>query len=411
MAELSAPRGARDALRRRWTALPVSVRVLIVYVLARVVTTLFFVAADAASGPSSRFGVSPGLAGLATGWDGQWYWYTALNGYPAELPLTDDGLVAENQWAFMPVYAYLSSVVGFAFGSWPAGAIAVSLAAGYLACLVLYRMLRMRGDDAMAMWAVVFFAAGPLAALFQVAYAESLFLLFLFLALWLVMRRRFGWLYLLVPVMGFTRPGVLAFSLFLALYGIARWFARKRDPLPVREVVHIVALGLLAAVVGFSWQVIAGIVTGDSTAYLATELAWRRNWLPGWSGAFVPFDGFVLGADFWFSTWGLPGWVGIVALVVIVAAVAALLLLEPHVKRLGVELRLWAASYVVYQLAVFFPQSSIFRLLVPLSPLWGAVAMPRSPWWRYGVLVLGLVGQWWWIHNMYALGNTFWQIP
>src|SRR5690606_32743067 len=140
-------------------------------------------------------------------------------------PRTDDGLVAENPWAFMPVYAYLSHVIGFAFGSWPAGAIAVSLTAGYLACLVLYRMLRLRGDDAMAMWAVVFFAAGPLAALFQVAYAESLFLLFLFLALWLVMRRRFAWLYVLVPIMGFTRPGVLAFSLFLALYGIARWFA------------------------------------------------------------------------------------------------------------------------------------------------------------------------------------------
>ncbi|HET6300872.1 hypothetical protein [Microbacterium sp.] len=411
MAELSAGRRAWDALRKGWTALPVSVRVLIVYVLARVVTTLFFAAADAASGPSSRFGVNPGIAGLATGWDGQWYWFAALNGYPAELPRTDDGLVAENQWAFMPVYAYLSQVVGFALGSWPAGAIAVSLTAGYLACLVLYRMLRLRGDDAMAMWTVVFFAAGPLAALFQVAYAESLFLLFLFLALWLVMRRRFGWLYVLVPTMGFTRPGVLAFSLFLALYGVARWFARKRDPLPARQIVHIVALGLLAAVVGFSWQVIAAVVTGDPTAYLATELAWRRNWLPGWNGAFVPFDGFVLGADFWFSTWGLPGWLGIVALVVIVAGVAALLLFEPHVKRLGVELRLWAASYLVYLFAVFFPQSSIFRLLVPLSPLWGAAAMPRSSWWRSGVLAVCLLAQWWWIHNMYALGNTYWQIP
>src|SRR5690606_10647861 len=107
VAELSAARRAGDALRRGWTALPVSVRVLIVYVLARVVTTLFFAAADAASGPSSRFGVNPGIAGLATGWDGQWYWYTALNGYPSELPRTDDGLVAENPWAFMPVYAYL----------------------------------------------------------------------------------------------------------------------------------------------------------------------------------------------------------------------------------------------------------------------------------------------------------------
>ena len=41
-------------------------------------------------------------------------------------------------------------------------------------------------------------------------------------------------------------------------------------------------------------------------------------------------------------------------------------------------MRLWSASYLVYLLLVFFPQSSIFRLLVPLSPLWGAFALPRS---------------------------------
>ena len=69
---------------------------------------------------------------------------------------------------------------------------------------------------------------------------------------------------------------------------------------------------------------------------------------------------------------------------------AALLLFEPHVRRLGVELRLWSASYLVYLLLVFFPQSSIFRLLVPLSPLWGAVALPRSTAWRVGVLAVGL---------------------
>jgi hypothetical protein len=87
------------------------------------------------------------------------------------------------------------------------------------------------------------------------------------------------------------------------------------------------------------------------------------------------------------------------------------LLFEPHVKRLGIETRLWAASYLVYLLAVFFPQSSLFRLLVPLSPLWGAPAIPRSVVWRIGVVTACLLGQWWWIFNMYALGNTYWRIP
>jgi hypothetical protein len=157
--------------------------------------------------------------------------------------------------------------------------------------------------------------------------------------------------------------------------------------------------------------VIAGIATGDAGAYLATELAWRRNWLGATDEAFLPFDGFVRGAAFWFGSWGLGEVTGYVVLAATVLAVAALLLFEPHVKRMGPEVRLWSAAYLVYLLAVFFPQSSIFRLLVPLSPLWGAAAMPRSAWWRGGVLLACLLGQWWWIYNMYALGNTYWQIP
>jgi hypothetical protein len=392
-------------------ALRTALRVAIVYIAARVITTLFLFAAAELSAAGSRFGEGASPLALMLGWDAQWYGYLAETGYPADLPRTETGDVAENQWAFMPVYAYLARALGFVLGSWGAAAILISLVAGYLACLVLHRIVRGRADEDVALWAVVFFACAPLAALFQIGYAESLFLLWLFLALAEVSRRRYGWLYLLIPLMGFTRPGVLAFALFLGLFGVWRWVSRRREPLAAREIVHIVVLGLLAVAVGFSWQLIAAVVTGDPGAYLATELAWRRNWLGHAEAVFVPFDGFVQGAAFWFGAWGLGPVAGYIALAASVLAVAALLLFEPHVKRMGVEVRLWSASYVVYLLAVFFPQSSLFRLLVPLSPLWGAAAMPRSPWWRGGVLAACLLGQWWWIYNMYALGNTYWQIP
>ena len=391
--------------------MPLPVRVGIVYLAARVITTAFLLLAASLSGAGSRFGEDANLGTLVTGWDAQWYWFAAENGYPAELPRTDSGDVAENQWAFMPVYAFLARGLGIVLGSWGAAAGTISVVAGYLACLVLYRMIRMRADAVTALWAVAFFAFAPLAALFQVGYAESLFLLWLFLALWMVQRRRYGWLYLLIPLMGFTRPGVLAFALFLGLFGIWRWFSRRSEPLPVREVVHICALGILASTVGFSWQVIAGIVTGDVGAYLATELAWRRNWLGSAEIGFVPFDGFVQGAGFWFDAWGLGAATGYVVLAASVVAVAALLIFEPHVRRMGIEVRLWSAAYLLYLLAVFFPQSSIFRLLVPLSPLWGAVALPRSTAWRVVTLVVCIAGQWWWIYNMYACGNTYRQIP
>ncbi|BDV31008.1 hypothetical protein [Microbacterium terricola] len=401
MAQLTAP--ARVGAR-----LPIAARIALIYVAARVVTVVFLVIAASAGGVSDP---ASALSSLLLRWDAQWYWFVAEHGYPTELPLTDSGQVAENQWAFMPIYAYLSAVVGALFGSWGAGATVVSLVSGYLASLVLFRMLRLRVDESTATWAVVFFAAGPLAGLFHVGYAESLFLLWLFLALWQVLRRQYAWLYLLIPLMGYTRPGVLAFALFLGLHGIVRWVRRRVDPLSVREIVHIVATGALAVVVGFSWQFLAAVATGDPGAYLATELAWRRNWISDAGGGFVPFDGFVQAAGFWFTDWGFGPVVGYVALGLLVAGLVALLLFEPHVRRLGVDLRLWSASYLLYLLAVFFPQSSVFRLLAPLSPLWGAVAMPRSRVWRVGVLALCLVAQWWWIYNMYALGTTYWQIP
>ncbi|MEV7827751.1 hypothetical protein AB0N91_10140 [Microbacterium enclense] len=398
------------SVERGWMRLPVAARIAVVYVIARLITTAFFLFAAALSGEGSRFGVAPSLPDLAIGWDAQWYWTVAVSGYPSQLPLADAGHVAENAWAFMPLYSFLSAGVGFFLGSWGAGAVVISLVSGYGACVVLHAMLRERIGAGAAMWAVVFFSCGPLAALFQVGYAETLFLFLLFLAILCVQQRRWGWLYLLVPAMGYTRPGILAFALFLGLYGIHRFLRRRREELPRRDVVHIVALGALATLVGFSWQWIAGAVTGNPGAYLATELAWRRNWLGGETG-FVPVDGFAKAAGFWFTQWGLGPEMGYIFLFLLVVGVAAALLLLPQVKKLGVEVRLWSASYLVYLLLVFFPQSSVFRLLVPVSPLWGAFAVARSLPWRLGVLALALVGQWWWIYNMYALGNTYWQIP
>jgi hypothetical protein len=388
---------------------PIIARIAIIYVAARVLTTGFLALAAALSGPASRFGADASIGSFIVGWDAQWYWLVAWGGYPQTLPLNDAGQVAENAWAFMPVYAYAAQLIGLPFGSWGFGALLISLVAGFFACVMLHRLLRGRIGSSAALWSVAFFASGPLAALFQVGYAETLFVLLLLISLDLVARRRFGWLYLVIPVMAFTRPGILAFSLYLALYGILCWVRRRRDPLPAREIVHIVALGLLAAATGFSWQVIAGVVTGDPGAYLATELAWRRNWGIG-DSVFIPFDGWVQAAQFWFSQWGLPGWLGIVGLVLFVVA-AGLMLFTPQVRRLGADLRLWSASYLLYLLAVFFPQSSTFRLLMPLTPLVGALAVPRSRLYRLAVLALCVLGQWVWIFSVYAQGNTYWQIP
>lgn len=405
LARLTALTGL-SGLTRAW-ARP-AFAVAAIYVGARVVTTLFL---WIGVGIAHRAGVETSIMGMLMRWDSQWYWVVATQGYPSTLPLDDSGNVTQNAWAFLPVYPFISRGLSVLFGgSYPVAAIIVAVVAGYLACIVLYHLLRERIDRSAALWAVALLAAGPLGAIFQMGYAESLFLLWLFLALLVLVRRQFAWLYLLIPLMGFTRPGALAFSLMLALYGIARWLRRKQDPLPGIQIVHIVALGLLAAVVGFSWQVIAAVATGDPQAYLETELSWRRGWT-GDHGGFVPVEGFVQASAIWFRVWGLPEVAGYVALVVLVAAFAAVLLFEPNVKRLGTEIRLWLASYAVYILLVFFPQSSIFRLLLPLAPLYGALARPPSTAWRLSMLGLGLAAQWWWIDQMLVQGTTFTQIP
>lgn len=419
-ASVTLPRADAGTAGTAWLHVATPVRIAVLYAVARCVTTGFFLLASAMSTSTSRFGAHPPLGTLLMGWDAQWYWYIAVHGYPTTLP-TDPatGAVVQNQWAFMPVYPYLARLLGGTGIGWTVAAVAVSLIAGYLACLVLYGMLRLRIGAGRAMWAVLLFANAPLAAMFQIGYAESLFVLLLLTALWCVQRRRYMWLWGLIPAMGFTRPGVLAFALLLGLHGLRRLVRRDDggDGLPAGRrrsntaiVVHVGVLAAWALAVGLSWPVIAGRVTGRGDAYLATELSWRAGWVTSGAGTFAPLRAFVQGAEFWFRIWGMPAVLGVVALVAVVAAFAAVLVLAPPVRRLGTTVRLWSASYAAYLLAVFFPQSSLFRLLVPFTPLIGA-AVPRSRWGRPMVLLACLGGQAVWIVMMYGFGTTFWQIP
>ena len=289
-------------------------RIAAIYLASRVVTTAFFLLAAGLSPAGSRFGPGADLATYAVAWDAQHYQRIAAEGYPIDLPLTDAGDVAQNAWAFMPFYPWAAQATGWLLGSWTAGAVALALVTGYLCCLVLRSILKPAIGETASLWAVAFFACAPLAAMFQVAYAEAPFLLLIMLGIRCLQRRRYGWLYVILPAMAFTRPGVLAFALCLGLFGIRRWLTRAQEPLARGEAVHIVALGALATTLGLSWPVIAGVVTGRPDAYLATELSWRRLWV-GDDGGFVPFEGWLQATDYWFRSWGLdPAW-GLVGLV------------------------------------------------------------------------------------------------
>lgn len=386
------------------------VRVLAIFVASRVVTTVILLIFAANQGQNPWTGPKPDYFSYATIWDGLWYNIIAVSGYPSSLP--NNGVhVTENAWAFMPVYPGVVDVVMFVTRlSWAPAAVLVSVACAAGAALILHRLLRRVGlSESTALFAVVLFCVAPVSPLFQLAYAESLHLLLLAVALLLLVDRRYGWLFPVTLVMAFTRPSGLAFALALGLHVIYRWVRRRDDPFPLRERVLSVSLTVFSALAGLAWPAIAGIATGSWTAYTDTELAWRAAYI-GYTHL-VPFASWFQGADWWSSVMlGLPGWLGIGALVVIVA-LYVVLLFSPAVRRLGPDLLFWVIAYSVYLFAVFFPQSSTFRLLMPLFPLLGVLALPRSRVYRVAMVVLFLVLQVGWIAICWGVDGADWSPP
>jgi hypothetical protein len=386
------------------------VRVLAIFVASRIVTTSILLVFAANQGQNPWTGPGPDYFSFATIWDGLWYNIIAVSGYPSSLP--SDGVhVTENAWAFMPVYPGVVNAVMFVTRlSWAPAAVLVSVGCAAGAALVFHRLLRRVGlSESTALFAVVLFCVAPVSPLFQLAYAESLHLLLLAVALLLLVERRYGLLFPVTLVMAFTRPSGLAFALALGLHVVYRWVRRRDDPFPLRDRVLSVSLTVFSGLAGLAWPTIAGIATGSWTAYTDTELAWRAPYI-GYVHL-VPFAPWFQGAEWWTSVMlGLPGWIGIVALLVIVA-LYAVLLFSPAVRRLGPDVLFWVIAYSVYLFAVFFPQSSTFRLLMPLFPLLGALALPTSRVYRAGMVVLFLAMQVGWIAICWGVAGADWSPP
>ncbi|RUQ99299.1 hypothetical protein ELQ94_13155 [Labedella endophytica] len=378
--------------------------VIVVFAAARAVTTAFMLVLAAAQPENAWTAASPRYIDFASMWDGRWYNIIAVSGYPTVLPLTDDGHVGENAWAFMPVYPFVARIVMSLTGAeWALAAVGVSLAAGFGAALVTYRLFRERLDAGASLFGVVVFSVAPVSPLFQVAYAESLHLLLLAVALLLLLRRHYLLLIPVVVVMGFTRPSGLAFALLLVLHVGIRVIRRRQDPFARGDLAAATILAVVSGVVGLGWPASAWAVTGSITAYTDTELAWRSAYI-GYQHL-VPFTPWFQSLEWWTgSRWG---WVVVVAIVI---AFVAMMLSRP-VRALGLDLRLWLASYALYLFAVFFPQSSTFRLLLPLFPLAAAIAVPRSRIYRVLVVAVSLVLQWGWLLIAWRVDGYDWTPP
>ncbi|MFG6443818.1 hypothetical protein ACFXP7_00955 [Microbacterium sp. P06] len=314
-----------------------------------------------------------------TEWDADRYGQISTEGYPISLPMNVQGDIMPNNWAFLPVFPSLERVFApLVGGSWQFAGVGISILATLGATWVLYLLMRRTTTPKAAWWATVFFSFAPLSFVFVLGYAESLLMLLIFTALLLAHQRR----YLLIAPIGviaaFTRPGALAIALALGILFLVRFFRRRVDPFPRIQVIGILVAGLLSATAGLLWPVIAQAVTGTRNAYIRTETGW---WLQSvGNDEFIPMTP-------WFRQAGTHlGIIGIILVIALMIGFAMLLWSRP-VRRLGIVVVSFALSYGLYLFAVFLPQQSTFRLMVPLSPLLGDERLSSTRRRRTGILI------------------------
>jgi hypothetical protein len=391
------------------TRLPWWLQVTVVFLVGRAISTAMLLVLASQQAENAWTGAQPSLWDFSTMWDGRWYNIIAETGYPQEVPITEDGHVAENAWAFLPVYPVivrgLMSLTGL---PWSIAGVVISLIFALAASLVFYQLLVKYVPAQQALFAVVLFSVAPVSPLFQLAYAESLQFFLIAVVILLMQRRHYGWVIPVVIVLSLTRPGALAVALAVGLHWIYRFAKRKRSRFPTRERVLLAVVAGVSAVAGFAWLFIAGWATGNPNTYIETELAWRSAYI-GYQ-ELVPFTPWIHAAQWWTTNFGYPELGGYILLGALVVGFAVFLF-TPAVKKLGVDVRFWLASYALYILAVFFPQSSTFRLLAPLFPALGAVAAPKSKVYRVVMVVLFIVLQWGWLLICWRIDGYDWSPP
>lgn len=386
------------------------------YIAARLVSACIFMAAALHQGVNPWFPAKPDYWNFINIWDARWYGEALQHGYPAELPTDAAGNVQENAWAFYPLFPLLGRILAGLTGIAPASALTIiAMLSGLAASFVVYRLFRQKATHRTALWGTVFLCSFPISPVLQVPYAESLNLLLLAGALLLVLRRRYLWAVPVVLLMCLSRPTGVPFAAMVGLLFLYRAYpgavalfrgrpsasgqaavpapAAAAPAAPPHTAGQLWSLAVLTAASGIGallWPAYAWAVTGDIEAYTKTETVWRGQDL-------VPFKP-------WFDT-GVQLFGPVLGLLApfVFVAVFVLLMMSRPVVALGTEMRLWCVCYVGYLLVFLHPQTSTFRMLLPLFPLaLGAAFVSRSRAYRGTVVVMFLLLQIVWVVWLWA---------
>jgi hypothetical protein len=247
--------GGRPAIRA-WAAL--AARPVGIYLASRaVVLTAIWMA--------SRMPPPDRVGHMVTFWDSGWYISTARQGYPAVLPMVD-GHVAQSNIAFSPGFPLCIRVVHLVGFSYDMAALLVAGAAGMVAVVLLWLLLRRMWGDAAADRGVALFCFFPGAFVLSGAYAEPLMLALAVGSLLMLLSRRWVLAGVLAALATATTPHALALVPACA-WGAATAIRQRREWSALAAPV-LAPLGFIAFL-AFLWH-----RTGMPDAYLRTHEAW-----------------------------------------------------------------------------------------------------------------------------------------
>lgn len=299
-------------------------------------------------------------------WDSGWFLRIAEHSYasdPAHAP------------AFFPLYPSMLAVLGRVLGGhFLLAGLALSLAAGLAAFLLLYRLAELRLGAEGARRAVLYLALFPTSVFLQGVYSESLYLLLTVAAFLLAERGRWLPAGAAAGLALLTRP--VGFALLPALALLA-WRSRGRGR-------ALASVGLAGASFVFYpllllWQV------GDPLAFTKAQDQWYRDLSPlgplggAWQGLRAGFAGvrqLVAGPEVQPYYWPIEGADPMHASIVNVTSLVFLVL---FVALTVVAWRRFGAPYGLF---------AALSLAIPLSlpsERWPLLSLPR-----FGIVVFPL---------------------
>ena len=336
---------------------------------------------------------APGYWVVMGNWDGQWYQQIATHGYPTTLPLTDEGAVDMNPWAFFPLFpmtvGVLMRVTGLDF--YVVGAVLATLL-GAVAMVLLFRLV----GEAVGRWEAVVAVVGLCtfisAPILQTTYTESLTILLVVTTLILVRARRYWWVAVALVALALSRNVVMAMAPVIVAHAVVRW-RTEGDAFGRRDRILLGGLTIGSVALAGLWPLVIGLVTRTPDGYGQTMQAWRVG------------SELKLGSWWNYLTFAY-GWVGPLFGVGVVA-VFSWFMLTHRAWRWGPEIWGWAGAYPAYQLLVTNTGPSRLRYAILAFPftLFIAWFLRLRPWRRWkmiglaGVVILGLAQQVWWLQN------------